>query len=148
MLTEIADYQVQNASTNSTSPDTTNNNSSSTPVGAIAGGVVGGVVGLALVCLAGWLWLRRRRQQQRQPVPTEEPYPEDHKPPYTEPEPAAPTHEVEGGFYNKSAPAELSSHTDAIAELPGHGAESRSERGRDGRDERYDTFHDVSDETR
>lgn len=42
--------------------DTSGNNSSSTPVGAITGGVVGGVVGLALIGLAVWFFLRRRQQ--------------------------------------------------------------------------------------
>lgn len=143
-LTEIADYQVQNASTNSTSPNHTNGHSgSSTAVGAIVGGVVGGVAGIALVCLAGWLWLRRRR---RQLVPTEETYPEDGKPRHTDPEATAPTYEVEGRVYNKIAPAELSSHTDAIAELPGNGAESGGGHGMDGRESRYDTFHEDFDE--
>jgi hypothetical protein len=42
--------------------DTGGDDSSSTPVGAIAGGVVGGVVGLAAIGLAVWFFLHRRRQ--------------------------------------------------------------------------------------
>lgn len=101
-------------------------------------------MGIALICLAGYIWLRRRRRQQRQVISPEETYPEDGKPPYTESDSAVPTYEVEGRVY-KLAPAELSSNTDAIVELPGHGTETRSDNGMDHGEPRYGAVHEDSD---
>jgi predicted PurR-regulated permease PerM len=47
-----------------TSP-TPQQDSSSTPVGAIAGGVIGGVAALALVVFLTFFFMRRRRQQPK-----------------------------------------------------------------------------------
>lgn len=102
-----------------------------TPVGAIAGSAIGGIVFIALLCAAGYLWLRRGKGKLNVMGESHE---ADGGPPHTVTELAnAPTCELGEAAY-KLTPVELSSDPDDIAELPGHVTRTGSGRGMDGRE--------------